>query len=435
MMVDNIEFQVDWPPAPPRSGQPLFDDTLGRLAIKIGPDAATKFRTDNNTEGDQIYIPTYHLAEWIASNWWPLLFEPAKGEDFQEDFDFRSRHWLGSARNGFALPDLWFCPAGEKMEIIGSGAHLRFARLTFLVEISEIVEIPVIRDALQKFVHQVISRLDDRGKRTTPLHEIWELIRDTEQEAEEYCQLIGSLGLSPYEEHPEIDVRLGQLQGRLDAAMIRDLCNASNEKTFPALAELAIGVSETLDRAQEADLTNLLSVPMPPDSQLHAWQWGLEAARRVRREFHISNADPEGGQQFLATLGLDSVITIDHRRADQVRGGLRRRAHRMHVTALDDREPQQRFTAARAAFLGWASNDDASHLVTTAITRDQRASRSFAAEIIAPIGYIRTRATNRVLSNHGIQEIAQSLNAPSGAVMYQARHGGIHVVGSNDWRD
>jgi hypothetical protein len=199
---------VDWPPAPPRSGQPLFDDTLGRLAIKIGPDAATKFRTDNNTEGDQIYIPTYHLAEWIASNWWPLLFEPAKGEDFQEDFDFRSRHWLGSARNGFALPDLWFCPAGEKMEIIGSGAHLRFARLTFLVEISEVVEIPVIRDALKKFVHQVISRLDDRGKRTTPLHEIWELIRDTEQEAEEYCQLIGSLGLSPYEEHPEIDVRL-----------------------------------------------------------------------------------------------------------------------------------------------------------------------------------------------------------------------------------
>jgi hypothetical protein len=194
-------------------------------------------------------------------------------------------------------------------------------------------------------------------------------------------------------------------------------------------------VSETLDHAQEADLTDLLSVPMPPDAQLHAWQWGLEAARRVRKEFHISNADPEGGQQFLATLGLDSVMAIDHRRADQVRGGLRRRAHTMCVAALDDREPQQRFTAARAAFLGWASNDDASHLITTAITRGQRASRSFAAEIIAPIGYIRTRATNRVLSNHRIQEIAQELNAPSGAVMYQARHGGIHVIGSNDWRD
>jgi hypothetical protein len=125
-MVDNVEFQVDWPSAPAPTGHALLDDTLGRLAIKIGSDFATKFRTDNNNEGDQLLVPTYGLAEWIASNWWwSLLFEPPKDEYFQEDFDFRSRHWLGSARNGFALPDLWFCPAGEKIEIIGSAAHLR----------------------------------------------------------------------------------------------------------------------------------------------------------------------------------------------------------------------------------------------------------------------------------------------------------------------
>ena len=138
-MVENVEFQVDWPLAPAPTGDPLLDDTLGRLRISIGGDIATKFRTDNASEGDQLLIPTYGLAEWIAANWWPLLFEPAKDEYFEEDFDFRSRHWLGSARNGFALPDLWFCPAGEKLEIIGSAAHLRFARLSFLVDISETV--------------------------------------------------------------------------------------------------------------------------------------------------------------------------------------------------------------------------------------------------------------------------------------------------------
>ena len=84
-MVDNVEFQVDWPSAPAPTGHALLDDTLGRLAIKIGSDFATKFRTDNNNEGDQLLVPTYGLAEWIASNWWSLLFEPPKDEYFQEE--------------------------------------------------------------------------------------------------------------------------------------------------------------------------------------------------------------------------------------------------------------------------------------------------------------------------------------------------------------
>jgi hypothetical protein len=433
-MVDNVEFQVDWPSAPAPTGHALLDDTLGRLAIKIGGDFATKFRTDNNSEGDQLLIPTYGLAEWIASNWWSLLFEPPKGERYQEDFDFRSRHWLGSARNGFALPDLWFCPAGEKMEIIGSAAHLRFARLDFLVEISEVVvEIPVVRDALHKFVERVISRLNDRGKRTTPLHELWLSVNETGPEAEEYCQLVGSLGLSPYEEHPDIDDILNRACERLDPGIVRDLCDAADQKTFSSLAELAVGVSETLDLAQEARLSELLAVALPPDQASHAWQWGRQAADRVRREFHISNTDPQGGQRFLATLGLDSVTPVGAKSGERIKGGLKRHDDRMQVAIFDDMEPQRRFAAARAAFLGWAHDIDSSHLLTTAITRDQQASRAFAAEMLAPTGYIRTRAANRVLSDHAVREIAEALNAPAGAVSYQARHAGIHVVGAFGW--
>ena len=144
----------------------------------------------------------------------------------------------------------------------------------------------------------------------------------------------------------------------------------------------------------------------------------------MRKHFHIPNADPEGGQRFLSVLGFDSILPIDGRRGDRIDGALRKRAATMHVAALADKEPQRRFTIARAAFLGWANDADSSHLVTAAITRDQQASRAFAAEIIAPIGYIRTKAGNRILSNHGVQQIAETLNAPVGAVKYQAANGG-----------
>jgi hypothetical protein len=435
MLVDEVEFRVDWPPASPMTGtgQPLLDDTLGRLAIRIGPDVATRFRTDNGQEGDQLLIPTYGLAEWIAANWWPLLFEPPKREDFEDDVEYRARHWLGAARQGFALPDLWLCPAGGKLEIIGSAAQLRFARLSFLVEIGEaVVETAVTREALGKFVDGVIARLNARGRPASPLHDMWRAVRETAPETEDYCRLIGALGLSPYEDdHPEIDRVLDRLCDSLDRLLVTDLCEAADATTFPALAELTLGIAEQLAAAPPAELGHLLAVDLPPDHERYAWQWGLAAAHQVRRKFHISNADPQGGQQFLTALGLDQVRPLDWR-AERVSGGLRRRDDRLQLVVFDELPPQQRFTTARAAFLAWAGSLG-DHLVSDAITRDQQASRAFAAEMLAPTAYIRTKSRNRVLSDHGIGEIVQATGAPAGAVRYQAGHAGINVVGSRGW--
>ena len=42
------------------------------------------------------------------------------------------------ARHGFALPDLWFLPAGDKIDLIAAGdVYLRFARLTFVNSAAE----------------------------------------------------------------------------------------------------------------------------------------------------------------------------------------------------------------------------------------------------------------------------------------------------------
>jgi hypothetical protein len=434
MQVDEVEFRVGWPAGVPRAGtgQPLLDDTLGRLEIRIGREVATHFRTDNGDERNELLIPTYGLAEWIAANWWPLLFEPPKREDYQEDFGYRSRHWLGAARQGFALPDLWFCPAGGKVEIIGAAAHLRFARLSFLVEIGgTIVETSVVREALAQFVDGVIARLAAHGQSATSLNELWRAIGETAPAAEAYCRLVGALGVSPYEDHPEIDQVLDNLCDRLDAALVADLCEAADATTLSPLGALAVGLAEDLAQVPPTGLGKLLDVELPPDQGAQAWRWGLAAAHRVRQSFHIPNADPLGGGQFLTSLGLDQVRAL-RRPPERISAGLRRHDDRLQLLVFDEPPPQQRFTTARAAFLAWAGARG-DHLVTTAITRDQQASRAFAAELLAPIAYIRTRATNQMLSDSGIDEIAQSLGAPAGAVRHQAEHAGIHVVGSRGW--
>jgi hypothetical protein len=432
-MESSVEFQVAWPGAPPNTGQPLLDDSLGQFMIAFGDDIATRYRTHNGSEGDRLFIPTYHAAEWAALNWWPLLFEPPKNEDYQNNFDYRSRHWLGSARNGFALPDLWFCPASGKIEIIGDAADLAFSRLSFLVAISEVVETQQFSNAVSSFIDMVVQRLDDRGRKDTELHQIWHLVKTTPPEGEEYCRLMGALGLSPYQENPQIEEVLDIISSRLPSRVVLDLCETSDKATLSPLADMTIAAVETLGGMREIDLSDLLSVSLPSDSARFAWQRGREAAGRVRKHFHISNADPEGSKKFFDRLDLETNGVATDKGANQLQGALQRVDANMQLAVLDDREPQQRFIAARAAFLGWATETDAARLVTSAITRDQQASRAFAAEIIAPVAYIRTKAKNKILSDHGIQEIAEILHAPVGAVAYQARHGGIHIPQRSLW--
>jgi|ERR1700730_1967885 hypothetical protein len=99
--------------------------------------------------------------------------------------------------------------------------------------------------------------------------------------------------------------------------------------------------------------------------------------------------------------------------------------------ALDEPQlPQRRFAAARAAFLGWTcSGPRCSRLITGARTRDQQMSRAFAAELLAPIDYIRKYAEVG-LSSFRMDEIASELGVSATVIRYQALNNRLQVV---DW--
>jgi hypothetical protein len=96
---------------------------------------------------------------------------------------------------------------------------------------------------------------------------------------------------------------------------------------------------------------------------------------------------------------------------------------------VGDSERHRRFAAARAAFVAWMAPDKSSRLITRARTRDQQASRAFAGEMLAPIGYIRKRVGGGHLpvSSYRIEEIADELNISPLVVQYQARNNRIGV--------
>jgi hypothetical protein len=426
---ENVDFGVSvvWPATRVSGTDPVLDASVGRMGIVVRDVPVTKYQRDKGDTADELNFPLYGIAEWVAQNWWSLLYEPKKIDQAEDDDDFRSRHWLGTARNGFALPDMWFFPAGEQMEIQAYETYLRFARLSFLNSVNASVPLDSVVRELQFFVEYVLTHMSQLGVSDTDAHRLWDLVRNTTADEEQYCRLVGSLGPFPYEDHPEIDQVLDALSTKLDQHVLADLCQASDSATLRQISGLAEKIYSALPDARNVGIAELTDIDLPQDYSAQAWRWGVEATSRVREAFGISALDPHGGSSFFEKLRLDpnDAITVDadDAAAVQVSAAFNKHSADLRLVLADSPEPQLRFATARAAFLAWSSPTDTSRLVTRARTREQQASRAFAAEILAPIGYIRKRAGGSgVLSSYRADEIANELKVSPWVVQYQAKN-------------
>lgn len=432
----DFSVSVHWPP-PSQIAQttagPEIDLSVGDLTIAVRDRIATAYRRDRGDVGTSLTVPLYNLAEWIAINWWSLLFEPEKGEKLQDDSDFRSRHWMGAARDGFALPDLWFRPAGDKMDLSAGDVYLRFARLTFIEKIDESVSLASVRENLSKFVTDVLSQLDRAGIRDTDAHQAWALVQNTTSAQEEYCRLLGSLGISPYDENVQIDELLEGLSDEIDQKVLVDLFQAADVASIGRSSELAQRLYDALPNASELNIEPLADIVLPEDNTPQAWRWGVEATANVRANMGITIFDPQGGDAFFERLGIDpgslSTVQSDGGPEGLITAGLRRENGDARIALVGDSIPHRRFAAARAAFIAWTAVGKSSRLITRARTRDQQASRAFAAEMLAPISYIKRKVGggHYPVSSYRIEQIAHELNVSPQVVDYQARNNRIGV--------
>jgi hypothetical protein len=433
-IAEALKASVRWPPEL-RQGA-VLDATVGWLRLQIGDRALTHYRTDNGQEGDEIQIPLYDVAEWIALNWWPLFSEPKKSDQAEQDPDFRSRHWLGIARNGFALPDAWLIPVGGKIEVAAFECYLRATRLRFTESVHVAMSLADVRDPLASLLDEVSQRLSAADIEDTPFQDAWRQIKETAAETEEFCHLMGSLGLSPYEEHPDLEALLDRLTAELPSSLVRDLCEALDAATLLRAAPTAARVWEAVAHAPQLDISRLSACP-PDATTDRAAMWGLEAAWRARKAIGVSRADPAGGDEFFKALGLspevDTVPLVDgaNRPADELAGAVARADSSMRVALMRDPEiPRRRFAGARAAFLAWSARNHSSRLLTDGRTRDQQASRAFAAEILAPISYIRSKAYNRTLPSYQVGALARELGVSTAVIENQARSHRLFLAAS-----
>lgn len=410
---------------------------MARVIIELKGEHVTSFKSDKGDTGIAVDVPTIHLAEWIANNYWALLYEPKKSEQ-EDDAMFKSRHWLGVARNGFALPDLWMYSSGSKVEISSRDAYLRFARLSFLNSLSHQVDRQLVTKSLTEFVDAVARRVIDLRVQAPDFIDSWKLIKNTSSSEALYCKLIGSLGGNPYDDHKDIDGLLEDLSEVLPEQALLDLCQAADEASLRQMGEEASAAYRALPDAQAFEARELHSIDVPSDKEdFPAWRWGVAATDRMRQHLGISAREPEAGDQLLKHFGIavgdDNSIHVppsrDFARVMAAVGAEEGPNAKVRLALSEGRSQQRKFAAARSIFLAWSrENKAAGRLVTSARTRDQQASRAFAAELLAPIEFIKSRSGARYVSTYRLDEIAQELQVSSAVVRYQAQNNKMHVI-------
>jgi hypothetical protein len=186
--------------------------------------------------------------------------------------------------------------------------------------------------------------------------------------------------------------------------LLMDLCLVAPAESFDAMAGAAEIAFDGINKVQVSTLEPLLAVPLPSDNfAVEAWQRGVRAAKQTRNRFGIKDTDAAGATQVFERLRVDTARHGDNTAMEgSLPGAVARNDGEARIALLQPVPVQRRFAAARAIFTAWTAGLQESRFLTSAVTRDQQASRAFAAELAAEL-QIGSDVVSKQALNNGLQ--------------------------------
>jgi hypothetical protein len=289
-----------------------------------------------------------------------------------------------------------------------------------------------VRQILFKFVDEVVDRLASCGASHTALAHAWEDLKSLTPEEREFCELVGSLGVSPNDASRELSEAIERIYDVFGSRATRDFCLAATKERVERSVGPITAVNQYLDGVGAATSRQLLELTPPPENySAPSWRRGMQAAKKVRDVFRIDTKDVSGADKFFDRLGIDTVRGVnwnDGTTELPFNGAVDRSDNTLKFALLQPDLQHRRFSGIRAAYLAWVSEARSRRLVTNALTRDQQASRSFAAEILIPQSYLRSLAGPKAeLNDDQVREAAILRRVAPDVVSKQASNAGIRV--------
>jgi hypothetical protein len=403
--------------------------TRAALQIMLGRANITEHTVGRHKTAHSLDIPVYYLAEWLAENWWILLFEPRKSEEL-EDSSYTVRHSIVSAQHGFPLPSLSITPFGRSVHLSCIPRKAVYADVTFKIDAFGDEAREAIELVLANFLTDTKRRLVHMGIEDTSFQIAWDEIQRLEPTERVFCELIGSLGLSPSEATDEIYDALQNIADILGDRAVRDFCNASTADDILHSAAIVDAIVARFPKVRPSNLRPLARDRLPTDNlNAPSWRRGMHAAKCIREHLGVDPKDPDAATKIFQALEIDTQQTpLSRNLPPKFSGALELKEETGRIALFQDSEEQRRFGAGRAAYLAWVSEPKSRRLMTAAVTRDQQASRQFAAEILVPQSVLKQAADRTGMLNYErLLDIASSRGAMPDVAAKQAFNAGLRV--------
>lgn len=381
--MSGLRFEFEWQDAGGVRGRELAA-TWARFEAYLDGVPVTEFqdlRAQTIRKGP--FVSLYPVAEWLASNWWSLWFE----ERAKLANSSIERHSLGTAREGFALPDLRLWPEGGEVLVEVEQSEQPLCAARFLN--SRIARVPSLaaRDEVTRLIEAVLEKLRLAGVTGTPLEEEWQLIGRTQADAGQgaLCEYAARLGLDPYDLTDDQAAAIEHVQRDIPPMLTRDFFDAVQPHRVLDDARLLQGVLSEARAAQEAE------VPFawrPADEGLSPHEQGYRQARELRGELHLNGKRFESAADVARCLRL--AVPGDLQSAGPFDAVAGVSALRGLVFRISPRpEPSRLFAYCRAIGEAFRLSTPEPMLLTRGRSVRQKRSRAFAAEFLAPAHLIR----------------------------------------------
>jgi hypothetical protein len=331
-------------------------------------------------------LSSYHLAEWLAWNWWRLRWEPRPRSNTE---DWRFAHRLTAIGAGYVWPNVTIFSDGERTALIARPTEDRNeTAFRYISDFAAVVPSVTFETAVDHFFNQVLGQLQAEGVDETNLSKIWnELIAERyDPAAARHRKLEALLGRSPDEGDPGTIERLSSDAAKLGERAIEELAADQGQRGVLPTADDLIRIAEHSGYgASPKDVVAFSPVPrLPSPRDTPAWVLGAEAARILRAQQGMGE-ELISSNKLAEMAGVAPVALTDRKSSPVISFALDESHIRSRVALRSRWLTGRRFELARLLadriVLPTASK---LHPATRAYTYRQKMQRSFAAELLSP---------------------------------------------------
>ena len=457
-MSNQITIRINWEESPGVKPS-LHAKTWCSLSIEIANTCITKVESVlSGSIRNHVYGSVLPLFEWFLDNWWFIFGETWKPASPIDRLDVSGRiiasrnpsyaswirrHDILAARQGGSLPDLLFCFDGDSILAKWSSDPVEASQnssrpVRFLSQGIARLDPEQFLNEVSRFMSSVIDRISqEEDADARQAIDQWQAIQScTQSEKKDYLS-IASLGIDPFDPGDSVDQlleRIQQYRSSLGSTLSQDLLDAS---TVDALDQDKLFIDSALHQLH-------LTAPKDLESSItstHLWEGlpaheaGYKRAAEIREklglrsfitEIELKHAFRMFAKQD-ATIGeIENPAQADSQNIEAVVG-------MAHGDPIVFAKPlpmasNRKFRLGRCLHqFTFGHADESPRLVTKSRSWEQRASRAFAVELLAPKEELRKRFRSET-DLEEIEEAANEYEISSRVIEFQIENHRLSII-------